>query len=443
MRKYIEKTLSISLSCAALTVFPGCSTFENEWETIDLENELVSVRVAPQIGGRVIQYSLGGHDYFWVNQELKGKGPSPTGLGPEGGGLNYGGEKLWPAPQGWQDDVFQWPGPPGAVLDGSPHAFEIVENNRAIKLTSGKDAQSGIQFSRTIRIFDNTTRVSVDAEMKNIDTKMRRWGIWSVAQLNAESSNEQGYKKLRGYCPLNPNSQYKKGYGVIYGAQNNEAFSVDKENGLVVVNYNEEVGKIGIDSPAGWVATVDSESGYVFVERFEFEAEEEYPDNASVEFWLEGIGEIEAYNTTIKMPDNPNHLLESELLGPLTTLEPGDSTIFHYDWYAAKIGGDYVITDCSEYGVVCGGLSADISDGKVLISGRLGLFYKGTVDIRVLDADERVITEEMGFEVAPEKPLVMDTLELKLKPSDRPESVVLTLRDVAGTEMGVLARIEL
>ena len=61
------------------------------------------------------------------------------------------------------------------------------------------------------------------------------------------------------------------------------------------VNYQYQVGKIGLDSPAGWVATVDGASGAVFVQRFQFEPGKEYPDGSSVEFWLNGVGKIRAY----------------------------------------------------------------------------------------------------------------------------------------------------
>jgi hypothetical protein len=37
-------------------------------------------------------------DFFWVNWQLAGKQPPESGLASDGGWLNYGVEKLWPAP---------------------------------------------------------------------------------------------------------------------------------------------------------------------------------------------------------------------------------------------------------------------------------------------------------------------------------------------------------
>ena len=142
------------------------------WKTLEMSNRLVQLQVAPQIGGRVIQFALGNYEYFFVNPELSGKEPPPSGLGSAGEWLNYGGEKLWPAPQGW-DNAQQWPGPPAAVLDGSPHEGQIksaADGRRVIRLQSPKDPRTGIQFSRTLEIHEGSTCVNFAAEMLNIDT---------------------------------------------------------------------------------------------------------------------------------------------------------------------------------------------------------------------------------------------------------------------------------
>jgi hypothetical protein len=64
-------------------------------------------------------------------------------------------------------------------------------------------------------------------------------------------------------------------------------------------------------------ATVDGREGDVFVQRFAFDPEKEYPDGSSVEFWHNGVGRIYAYNKWMDMPDsrpdNP-YVFESEEL---------------------------------------------------------------------------------------------------------------------------------
>jgi hypothetical protein len=60
---------------------------------------------------------------------------------------------------------------------------------------------------------------------------------------------------MAAYCPLNPKSRFPKGYSVIFGAEDNPSFRPDPAAGLMRVQYQYRVGKIGLDSAAGWVAT--------------------------------------------------------------------------------------------------------------------------------------------------------------------------------------------
>jgi len=418
-------------------------------ESIGLDNGLVSMRIVPGLGGRVMQYSLGDYGFFWVNSDLEGKIPPDSRLGPDDGWLNYGGDKLWPSPQGW-DGAHQWPGPPDAVLDGGPYAAKIRKSDGgavAISLTSEEDKVSGIQFSRVIKTFEGSSRVSIDATMKNIDSKPRRWGIWAHTQFDASNRRkEEGYNPdYRAYCPLNRNSVHDKGYVVLLGRPENPAYKPDPDNGLMRVHYQREVGKIGVDSDAGWVATVDGTAGKVFVQRFTFERDKTYPNKASVEFWMNGTGSIKAYNDVLQMPEdeesNP-HVFESEVIGPYTELDPGQSTSFHYDWYAASIGGNYPVIDCSEAGVVCELLKAVRQDGKLHVSGRFGTFHKGTVQLIFTKQGQSSSSTRPVGDISPLAPVVLD-LTLESGPAsdgDKATSVKLVVLDSQGKSAGELAQ---
>ena len=75
----------------ALMFAAGCAsdTYNAyKWKTIHLGNDLVDLRVVPEIGGRVLQYSLGDDDFFWVNEELENTRPPASGVGPEGEDLS-------------------------------------------------------------------------------------------------------------------------------------------------------------------------------------------------------------------------------------------------------------------------------------------------------------------------------------------------------------------
>ncbi len=43
------------------------------WNVYKLSNDLATLIVAPDIGGRAIQLQLAGHDYFFVNKNSRGQ----------------------------------------------------------------------------------------------------------------------------------------------------------------------------------------------------------------------------------------------------------------------------------------------------------------------------------------------------------------------------------
>ena len=388
------------------------------WSSLSLDNGIIEVQVVPEIGGRVIQLRLGDFEYLWVNEDLAGKSPTPTRLTPDGGWLNYGGDKIWPAPQGW-DSEEMWPGPPDAVLDGGPYAAKIVSapgKEDAVELVSEKDKRSGIQFSRVIRVHKDAARVSFDTTMTNVDTKPRRWGIWQVTQLNAANRQGEGYnKEMRCYSPVNPKSVYRKGYVEMFGLVNNPSFSADAKTKMAVAHYQRLVGKMGADNSAGWVATVDGTSGYVFVERFRTFPGKKYPDDTAVTFWMSGVGQYVAGTKIVDSKDDPKetpYLVESEVVSPFAELKPGESYSFHNEWMVARIGGNFPVLDCTPAGVVCEPLVAKVSGGKVVFSGRFGFFQPGRVSLVLADAKGaecgRIPVEGR---VSPKEPLVLKVEE--------------------------------
>jgi hypothetical protein len=417
-------------------------------KSVDLANGFVTVHVLPQLGGRVIQYQLGDHPFFWVNPALVDKTPPASGLDAEGGWLNYGGDKLWPAPQGWDNDD-EWPGPPDGVLDGQPYAMEklpVDQDGRiGVRLTSRDDPRSGIRFSRTIRLDPEGSRVSFEATMTNVDTKPRRWGIWSHIQLDGFNAKRTGHNPLmNAYCPINPNSHFPKGFSIIFGKKDNPSFQPDYAAGMMKVNYQYQVGKIGLDSHAGWLATVNGETGHAFIQRFVFESDQPYPDGASVEFWHNGIGSIQAYQKTMTMDstiDKNPCVFESEVLSPYAKLAPGETSTFKYQWQATTIGGDFPITECNDAGVTCLPLAASWSKGKLQLTGRFGVFAPGQIRVILYGpAGETISSEIMKEPASPLKPLVVD---LTRDAATQPADVVIEWSSKTRDRQGVLAHTKL
>ncbi len=419
------------------------------WDTQCLSNGLIEVHVVPEIGGRIVQFKMGDKAFLWVNPDLAGKLSPASGVSPDGEWLNYGGDKLWPAPQGWDNDN-QWPGPPDAVLDGQPYTFEVLParpGEAAVRLTSRPDPRSGIQFSRVIRIFANTTRVAFEASMKNIDTRPRRWGIWAHTQLDATGPDGRCPNRLmKAWCPVNPKSRFAPGYQVIFGSSDNPSFHTDWRRGLVAVNYRYQVGKIAVDSHAGWSATVDGVNGAAFVQGFTFEPDRPYPDHASVEFWHNGSGKIHAYNRDMQFPDDPTknpYVFESELLSPYCELQPGDTYTWRYDWHTAHIGGDYPVVDCTEAGVVAESLQVEATADRTRfrVSGRFGVFVPGKATLRFLNAKGTDLkTVDLEQQATPLAPLVVNRV---VQVPDQAKTVELVLVNPTDRSTARLGRADL
>jgi len=413
----MPKRISIVVSLFLLTITPLSEAAQplqesrlGDWTLYTLSGDLISLEVVPCIGGRILQYKLGDHGFFYVNPDEIGKMPPPTTLGKLGTWGNQGGAKLWPAPQGWAGPE-QWPGPPDPILDGGVYTV-LEKSNVSMTLQSPPDKEfSGIQFTNRFSLDPVGTQVRFVTSMKNVIDRPIRWGIWSHLQLDASLPDSANYNRLHLFCPVNPKSKFEKGYDVIFGEKDHPGFSVDPDRRMFEAKYVYQVGKVGIDSPGGWVATHDPRTGNVFVQRFRFEKDKEYPEDSSVEIWFNGVGRFHAYHQDVECADDPKsnpYVFESEILSPYAELNPGEEYHWDYRWNAANIGTESpVISGCTDAGIVAAEPQWKVvlktSDSLNLsFSGRFGVFFPGTLAAESLDAQGKMIGEPIPLaEVSP------------------------------------------
>src|SRR2546427_542239 len=148
------------------TTSPPCRAAKENylgWTVVRLANGILELLVVPEIGGRVIQLRVGGLDLLYVNPRHAGRVYRPEENNFNAGWKNYGGSKVWPAPQGWSSDA-EWPGPPDPVLDGGAYSCRILDDkseSAAVLLESPADAYTGLTFARELRIFQDSTTVHI------------------------------------------------------------------------------------------------------------------------------------------------------------------------------------------------------------------------------------------------------------------------------------------
>jgi hypothetical protein len=312
------------------------------WKCLRMKNADTEVYIAPEIGGRIIQYTYQGHPFLWVNKPLEGKVYPIEENNKLENWKSYGGDKVWPAPQGW-DGPSQWPGPGDEIFD-SPYKAEIIKKSGdyvKIKLTSlDKGGYSGVQFIREVTLFDNSSRVYFKTTMKNVSKKETNWGIWAITQTDFSGNypkwNDQAYIAI----PMNPKSIWPEKFKVMFGLAESWNWQPDYENMLLKVKYMDIVGKIGIDSYDGWAALVDGKSGYSYVQRWETFPGAPYPDKSTFYAWVGGKGEFIHKHVLHLLTDNPENpdsrFIEMEILGPQAKLKPGESISLLSSWEAVK-----------------------------------------------------------------------------------------------------------
>lgn len=360
----------------------------NGWNVSLLKNQWLKLSIAPQLGGRIIQLEMNGYEFFFVNRQLAGKEPDSTRLGPNGTWPNFGGEKIWPAPQGW-DSPNQWPGPPDPVLDSGVYEVDKDDSeNKVLTLLSPFDSYTGLQIERDVVLSEDSSEVIIKARFCNKSNKARKWSIWPVCQIDMPEVNRG--KQYQIVCPVNPNSKFEDGYKVMHGVVNTPQIKFDSYGNLVV-DYQYLVGKVGLDTNSNWIASIDKTTGKVFVLKFQYQEDKLYPDNTSVHIWSQGRGLIYSRNRIAEFKndelENPPYM-EMELLSPLQDIQPGERMEFEYRMSACTIPAGSEIKSVNELGVIASPLQIITSNDGIAITAKYGVYTDGRIKLMLREASE-------------------------------------------------------
>ncbi len=413
------------------------------WNVYRLSNGLINLIVAPDIGGRAIQLQLGDQEFFFNSPDFAGKVLPPEQNNVKAGWANYGGDKVWPAPEGWMNDN-EWPSIPYYVLDGSKFRSEVVTESPsevAVRVTSPPDPRTGVQFIRTYHVYAGTTRVRVDQVMRNISRRQIRWGIWHLVQHNAADAHDltKPNSELYMYVPLNSHSMFPNGFYNPYGDSRHPSYQVQHGGNMLHIHYLYRVGKMAADSDRGWYAVVNGQKNICFVENFRYFPGMEYPDNASIEAWNDGPGTISRVAWDQTLADDPKqtpYFLESEVISPFATLDPGEEYSFTVQWAPTRAPNP--IRNTNWAGAISESLTAKAAGGQIQLKGVFGVFTPGTI--------EAVFYNNLGEELAHEILQAVDPREVVRidKSVTLPNGtfrVSVLVRDAEGENRGFLGNV--
>jgi hypothetical protein len=413
------------------------TTFEG-WKAEEFSNDWVRLTIVPQLGGRVMQAVFGGHAYLFVNPKFKGKYVPPSEAAKTGQWINYGGDKIWPLPEGRDDDQ-HWAGPISDALDDGEYKFSILsqEATCAVRLEGPADAATGLQYSREISIGNESPRVSFHAVMKNASGHPIRWSMQSVTQYDtADARVPAKYnREFWAFAPVNPKSAYIDGYHVRAGLADDPSFEVN--DGLFTLHWLYLENEVWLDSDAGWLAIVDDATRYGMVERFQYASGAEYPGKASVIFYKNGAAlELdESGMPTLRSANwqDAPYYMEAEINSPMIALDPGASYAMDTVWLPVRAGKELKAVTAA--GLVARPLTASLGEKGLHVSGIFGVFYPGSLRAHVFDLRG---VEIAVIELQAVDPLNGVELNQTVKVAEGADRVSVHLHDPQGVDRGSL-----
>ena len=413
------------------TVFDG-------WQAQEVSNDWVRLTFVPQLGGRLMQVAFNGHSYLFVNPVYRGKYISPEEAA--GRWINYGGDKIWPLPEG-NDDEQHWGGASTALDDG-PYAFTILSQGErcTVRLEGPPDVPTGLQYSREIGIGSDSPRIFFHAITKNFTGHSISWSVQSVSQYNLSDPNDprKFNRDFWAFAPLNPHSSYLLGYHVRDGLANDPSFSTG--DGLFRLNWKYLESEVWLDSSSGWIALVDGATQYAMVEKTRYVSRAEYPSKASVIFYKNGptVG-LNAEGKPRLSPEDATktpYYMEAELNSPMATLAPDESYVLDTEWFPSRMTPS--LTTVTDAGIVGAPLAVRSKGGKLEITGSFGVFFPGALKAFLYDEGGNALGQPT---VQTAQPQTLVELDKTLEAAEKVKRVSLHLIDDKGKDRGSLGEV--
>src|SRR5215470_11139690 len=398
------------------------------WNAQEIRNQWVRLTLVPRLGGRLIQVAFGPHEYLFVNKQYQGKYMPPLAYGAAPAWYNYGGDKIWPLPEG-RNDAMHWPGPIADALDDGDYGFSILSRGAAcrVRLDGPADARTGLQYSREIELDADSPRISFHAVMKNASSHEIEWSVQSVSQYNtADASGQKASDDIWGFAASNERSAFGGGYFVRSG-KTPPGLSI--ANGLITLNYRSAESETWFDTQGGWLAVADSATRYATVEKFRVEQDRQYPGGATIIFYT---------NDGNDRSDGGLYYMEAEVNSPMVRLQPGETYAMDTEWYPTRAGRDFL--GVTEAGVIVERLLVSTVSSGARLTGAYGVFFPGKIMVEFVGHDDKVMRKKALRKVTPQSAVKLDE---KIAVTKNAERILLRLVDSEGRDRGMLDQISL
>ena len=353
----------------------------------EMSNEWVRLDFVPELGGRLMQVTFDSHAYLFVNPEFTGKYIPPEQA--DGRWINYGGDKIWPLPEG-NDDEQHWGGA-STPLDDGAYAFRVISQGErcTVRLDGPPDPPTGLQYSREISIGTDSPEIDFHAITKNSTGHSIDWSVQSVSQYDLSDANApDGWNhNFWALTQVDADSPYLLGYHVRDGLANDRSYSV--KEGMFRLHWRYLEGEVWVDSDPQWVALINGVNNYAMVEKGTHIKNATYPGKATVIFYKNGpTVELNAQGMPFVTPlDHMKtpYYMEAELNSPMALLEAGQIYTMDTRWLPCRMGPE--LKEVTDAGVIGKALTAVRNGSEVNLGGRFGVFFPGTLEAYLYDRD--------------------------------------------------------
>jgi hypothetical protein len=395
-----------------------------------MANRWVTLEIVPQIGGRLMQVTFNGHDFLYINQQEAGKVLRPGGDVRAG---NYGGDKIWPLPEG-NDDEQHWAQGGLQPLDYGDYKFQVISRGVtcAVRMTGPDNpGTTGQRYIREISIGSDSPVITFKSTMQNMSGFPQTWSEQTITEYptTTDPDGKVPNQRLWSVTQANPASAFPGGYRIESGPrENNPANSV--KDGNVWVHWNNISQEVWIDSPTGWLASINGGSDYTMVERHHIDPSMEYPGKATIIFYSAGARMPRSGQPAPATPPPPGPFIEEEVNSPLAELAPGQSYTMETTWYPTRMDEDFKTATWS--GVVGTPLTANRTDAGLVLSGKFGVFYPGSLVAHFYPGNDS--TQKL-IAVSPTDPVALD-VTVQAPPNTARVSIHLV--DEKGSDRGPL-----
>lgn len=273
-----------------------------------IQNKSTRVVFCPEVGGRILEYSLRGTNGLFVSKYDQGiEEPNDSWKSdPSAGRFDIGPEMIVPK----RDELFRgkW----------------VVEkiDELSLRMTSQKSPLTGVQLIREFQLDANSSRLRCTQRIFNVSDRVVQYCHWSrtlaagagivLVALEGKPRFPKRYVRYEGAGilarPEDPGIRIRDGFLEIIGPPTTP--------------------KLGMDSFAGWVAHQQA-TGLLFIKQYPTFPDRLYNEVAGITLstWAPASGET----------------VEIEPIGPAETIAPGGQSSFTETWWL--LDGEYPKND--------------------------------------------------------------------------------------------------